>query len=207
MNPSHKRRMRWEKKMDRKKKKRKKWKTRGQIYLLSCKTRKTLFFCNSQSSVFSLFFAFTAKNHQPPSSLSSSSCSCARARAQAQSIPHLVFSFLSHFPRWTRTRKTETIKNGKKKKNKKRKRTRNNKQAINLYVHTQRPRFDSIDLCFLANSPRTPRRTNLGQIVDNLLLNKMKNKATFETKATKRRKIYEMPLCCCFTCCWLLQEK
>lgn len=31
---------------------------------------------------------------------------------------------------------------------------------------------------------RTPRRTNLGQIVDNLLLNKMKNKSTFETKWT-----------------------
>lgn len=41
-----------------------------------------------------------------------------------------------------------------------------------------------IDWSMLSREPptRTPRRTNLGQIVDNLLLNKMKNKSTFETK-------------------------
>lgn len=61
----------------------------------SCKTRKTLFFCNSQSqSVFSLFFAFTAKNHHLPSSLSSSSCSCARANTRSINFtPCLFFSF------------------------------------------------------------------------------------------------------------------
>lgn len=42
-----------------------------------------------------------------------------------------------------------------------------------------------IDRPVLSREPlptRTPRRTNLGQIVDNLLSNKMKNKATFERK-------------------------
>jgi len=50
--------------------------------------------------------------------------------------------------------------------------------VVHLHTHSL------IDWSMLSREPpmRIPRRTNLGQIVDNLLLNKMKNKSTFETK-------------------------
>lgn len=112
-NPSHKRRMRWGKKMDRKKKK------REQIYLLLVKRVKR---SSSVTLNLSPSFHFSSLSRRK---ITTFRRRCrhrpvhARARTHAQSISHLVFSFLSHFLRWTRTRKTETIKKGKRRNKKK----------------------------------------------------------------------------------------
>lgn len=123
-NPSHKRRMRWGKKMNRKKKK------REQIYLLLVKRvkRSSSVTLNRPSFHFSSLSrrkitTFRRRCRRRPVH--------ARAQTHALSIPHLVFSFLSHFLRWTRTRKTEK-KNDQKRKKKEQKKKENETKSKRL---------------------------------------------------------------------------